>query len=266
MNIILRELKTNRRSLLFWCLGMIMMIAGGIAKYAASLNAGQSMDAILDQMPPALQVIFGVGLLDFSKASSFYAVLFLYLLLIAAIHASMLGAGIISHEERDRTSEFLFVKPRTRAEIITAKLLSALVQIVILNLVTWAVSAAMVNQYSDGMDLNGGITKLMLCMLLVQLTYLSMGAAAAGVLKNPKAAVGVATGVMLATFLLYIAIDVGNNLDWMKPFTPFAYFDAKQIFALGQGIEWVYPVICAGATAVFTAATYVFFKRRDLKV
>ncbi len=266
MNIFLREWKANRRSLLFWCLGMIMLIAVGIAKYAASLNAGQSMDALMEQMPPALQAIFGVGVLDFSKASSFYAVLYLYLMLIAAIHASMLGAGIISHEERDRTSEFLFVKPRTRSEIITAKLLSALMQIVVLNLVTWVVSAAVVSQYSGGTDLNGGIAKLMLCLLLVQLTYLSVGAAAAGILKNPKASVGLATFVMLATFMLYIAIDVGENLEWLKPLTPFAYFDAKQIFALGQSIEWVYPVICIAVTAVFTAAAYAFFRRRDLKV
>ena len=35
---------------------------------------------------------------------------FFILLLMATIHAAMLGATIIAKEERDKTSEFLFVK------------------------------------------------------------------------------------------------------------------------------------------------------------
>lgn len=268
MNIFLRELRANRKSLFFWSLGIVFLIAVGIAKYAASLASGQSMDAILEQLPPAVQAIFGVGVLDFKKASSFFAILYIYIMMIAAIHASMLGAGIISKEERDRTSEFLFVKPRSRADVVTAKLLAAVTLAAIFNLVTWAVSAGMVNQYSGGEDLNLGIAKLMLGLFLVQLTYLSMGAAAAAILKNPKASVGLATGVMLATFMLYVAIDVDANgsLDWLMPFTPFEYFDAKQIFALGRDIDWGYPLLSVAVTVILTAAAYFFFRRRDLKV
>ena len=54
---------------------------------------------------------------------------------MATIHAAMLGATIIAKEERDKTAEFLFVKPVSRSKIISFKLLVALVNIVILTIV-----------------------------------------------------------------------------------------------------------------------------------
>ena len=52
----------------------------------------------------------GFSDVDVSKISGYYSILFVYILLMATIHAAMLGADIIAKEERDKTSEFLFVK------------------------------------------------------------------------------------------------------------------------------------------------------------
>ncbi|MFL6561849.1 MAG: ABC transporter permease subunit [Bacillus sp. (in: firmicutes)] len=63
--------------------------------------------------------------------SGYYSLLYIYLLLMATIHATMLGASIIAKEERGKKAEFLFVKPVSRNGIITAKLLVAFTNIVI---------------------------------------------------------------------------------------------------------------------------------------
>ena len=47
---------------------------------------------------------------------------------MATVHAAMLGADIISKEERDKTAEFLFVKPISRNKIIISKLLGSFSQ------------------------------------------------------------------------------------------------------------------------------------------
>jgi len=64
---------------------------------------------------------------------------------MAKIHASMIGAAIISKEERDKTTEFLFAKPVSRNEIITAKLFSGFANILIFNLITTTSSIIMVD-------------------------------------------------------------------------------------------------------------------------
>ncbi|WP_244854898.1 ABC transporter permease subunit [Lysinibacillus parviboronicapiens] len=102
-----------------------------MAKYAGLSTSGQSMNEIWTAMPKSLQAIMGTGALDISKVSGYFGVLYIYLLLMA----TMLGATIIAKEERDKTAEFLFVKPVSRTRIICAKLSVAVVNIVMLNIV-----------------------------------------------------------------------------------------------------------------------------------
>jgi ABC-2 type transport system permease protein len=272
MNIYKRELRANRRSLILWCIGLFLFIGASMGKYSALAKDPVSLN-IFNGLPMGLQAVFGVTSFDFLKALGFFGMIFPYLILMAAIHASMLGAGILSKEERDRTSEFLYVKPATRARIVTAKLLAALTCVVILNLVTWAVSVMLVGHFAvAGEPVAEGVARLMLGLFCVQILFLSLGLAAAAVLKQPKAAPGVTTGVMLATYILSIAIDVNGKIGWLKGFTPFEYFDAKLIIGhetgnlLAQGLNGWYVALSLAMTAVFITAAYLFFRKRDLKV
>lgn len=148
MNIFVREMKANRKSLIIWCIGVILMVAAGMTKYEVVSSSGQYMNDIISSMPKSLQVMFGIASFDLSKASGFYGVIFSYLVLMAAIHASMLGSNIISKEERDKTAEFLMVKPVSRNKVVTSKLLAAFLNIVIFNAITLISSITIVNYYA----------------------------------------------------------------------------------------------------------------------
>jgi ABC-2 type transport system permease protein len=264
MNIYIRELKAYRKSTLFWCLGVVFLIAATMAKYQGLGTAGD-FSAMMNMMPPAVLAIFGMNLLDFGKASGFYGVAYLFLALMAAIHAVLLGSGILSKEERDRTSEFLFVKPVTRAQVITAKALAALTNVVLYNLATMASSVALVNRYGNGEDVTGYILLLMAGMFLLQLIFLAAGLAAAAVTSRPKAASGIAAGFMLATFLLSSIIDINTDLSPLRFLTPFKYFDPKELHA-SMRLSAGYVALSAALAAAFTTAAYMLFKRRDLRI
>jgi ABC-2 type transport system permease protein len=103
-------------------------------------------------------------------------------------------------------------------------------------------------------------------MLLIQLVFLSLGIAAAAVLKWPKAATGVATGAMLTAYFLSIAIALNGDLNWMTFLTPFADFDAKHVVGAGKGLSIPYALLCVGLAAALTALSYLRFRRRDLQV
>src|SRR5664279_2813934 len=135
MSVFFRELKSYRKGLLFWSIGIVFMIAAGMAKYATFKSTGQSITDLLASLPQAVQVVFGTTGFDLSKASGFYGVIFIYVALMATVHAVLIGNGIIAKEERDKTSEFLFVKPIARSKIITAKLCAGLLNIVLINIV-----------------------------------------------------------------------------------------------------------------------------------
>lgn len=265
MNVFRREMRANRKALIIWSIGMILLIASGMGKYAGLSASGQSINDFLAQMPESLKAVLGMGTFDLTTATGYYGVLFIYLAIMATIHATMLGANIISKEERDKTAEFLFLKPISRNKIITSKLLASLVNILIFNLVTFVSSILMVQKYSKGEAVIGDITRLMVGMFILQLIFLFIGTAIAAISKHPKTAPSLATGILLFTFMLSIAIDLNSRIENLKYLTPFKYFDAKNLMH-ERGFEPVYVVLSVVFIAVLFRATYVFYSSRDLNV
>lgn len=265
MNIFLREMKAHTKSLIIWSFGVFFMVASSMIKYEGLSQSGQSMNEILAQMPKSLQSIMGTGGFDITKISGYYGVVFLYLVLMATIHAAMMGASIISKEERDKTSEFIFVKPVSRDKIITSKLSAALANIIILNIITLVSSITMVKYYGKGEDINNDILKLMIGMFVLQIVFLLIGTAISALSKRPKISISITTGILLVMFILSIAIDINSNLEPLKYFTLFKYFEAKSLMFGGE-FQIIFIILSILIIAVCSSVTYVFYRKKDLNI
>lgn len=271
MNIILRELKANFKSFLLWCIGIIAIVAGGMGKYAGFSSSTQSISSIMDKVPKALLAVFGMNGVDMSTASGFYAVIFLYVLIASTVYSAMLGAGIISKEERDKTSEFLFTRPVSRVRAITSKIIAALIYTILYNIVTIAVSFSIAKMVTPESFIGGesGLARDILMlgagMFFVQLIYLFIGTGMASVIKKPGASSGSATGIMLATYFISMVIDFTEELDFLKYLTPFKYFEPKKLIN-GGNPELVFIIISLVLITLFLSVTYIFFPKRDLYI
>lgn len=265
MNIFLREMKANKKSLIFWIIGLLFMIGGGMGKFEGASASGQSMKDILEQMPRTFQVMIGASAFDISKASGFYGMLFIFLVIMGTIHAAMLGANIISKEQRDKTSEFLYVKPLSRSKIISWKLAAAAANILIFNIVTGALSVTMVNYFGKGGSIAGDIVKLMVGMLLLQIIFMVIGTGIAAISKNNNIAASAATGIILVTYILSMGIDMNEKLEFLKYLTPFKYFEAKNLMG-GGSFEPVFLILSIVLIGILLNVTYTFYKKRDLYV
>lgn len=265
MNVFLREMKANLKSLIIWSVSIFLMIVMGMVKFQGYQTSGQSITNVIADMPGSLKVILGFGSLDVSKLSGFYAMLFLYILLMTTIHAAMLGAGIISKEERDKTTEFLMLKPVSRSSIITSKLMAALLNIILVNIVTLISSIVVVKGYSNGESLTSEIVKLMVSMLFLQLIFMSIGSGLAAMRRDSKASPSLAAGVLMLTYIVAKAIDINSSLDILKYLTPFKYFEVEDVL-FGKGFDPVFIILSIVITAALTASTYVFYNKRDLTI
>jgi ABC-2 type transport system permease protein len=265
MNLFLREMKATRKSLIIWMIGLFLMVVGGMSKYEATASTGQSMNEMMSKMPKSLQAIMGTGTLDLSTAVGYYGVVFAYLLLMAAIHALMLGANLIAKEERDKTAEFLMVKPISRTKIVTAKLFAVLVNIIVFNIVTLMLSVSMVQHYSKANESVQDIYILLAGMFLLQLIFAALGSVIAAVSKNPKRSISLGTAILLLMYLLSIVIDINENLEGLKYITPFKYFEAKTVIAEGS-ISIIYVIVTIVATALLLGITYRSVQKKDIHV
>ena len=264
MNLFLRELKANRKALIIWSVCIFLLVLSGMGKYTAYSSGGQSA-AVFNDLPYSMKALLGMGSFDVTTMSGYYAMLFLYIEITVAIHAALLGSGIISKEERDKTAEFLMVKPVSRIAIITFKLLAALVNIIILNIVTLVSSISMVAAYNKGTDISGEIVSFLLSMFIVQLIFLSLGAALAAFMRNPKSSGSLATGILLIAFVISKITDLTDRVNVLNVLSPFKYFSYIDIVN-GNGLSIVIVILSLVLVAAFSISIYLFYPKRDLHV
>ncbi len=264
MNIFVRELKANRKALIIWSVCMFLLILSGMGKYTAYSSGGAGSD-VFDKMPYTLKALLGMGSFDVTTIGGFFGMMFVYIELAVAIHAVLLGSGIIAKEERDKTTEFLMVKPVSRAKVITSKFFAAFVNLVIINLVSFASSLMMVNAYNKGEDITGNIAVFFVSMFIVQLVFLSLGAVLASAMKKPKASGSAAAGILMGSFIVAKITDLTDKVNVINVLSPFKYFNYKNMVD-GKGIDVTIVFLCIVLVAVFVSSTYLFYKSRDLKV
>ena len=265
MNVYWRELRSNFRSLCFWCIGLLSLLAVGMWASADLSDINPSWNELASHMTPALNAIIGEGDFNLSRASGYYGIMYSFLLLAAAMYAVLLGSGIIAKEERKRTAEFLYSKPVSRAEVLWAKLFAAVTQLLIFCVVIWAGSVITVEVLNDGESFLQEITVLMIGMLLVQLLFMSFGMALSAVCRGAKRSSGIGVGLLFTAYLIAIAINMNESLEGITIITPFKYINTADILS-GGGLNAEYAGASLLLFVLFTLITFVGYRKRDLRV
>lgn len=262
MNIFVREMRANAKALFFWCLGVAATIGICMVKFSGLKNSPQSINDLISKMPKAIRFFAGGGQVDISTASGYFSMAFLYILVLAALHAVLLGANILSKEERDKTAEFLLSKPVSRNNVVLQKLTAALTNVLIFTAVSTVISILSINYYEK---LTYEILVLMTGMLLLQLLFLSIGLIMASAYKDPKKASTISSSVLFVMFFISILIDMTENMNWLTFLSPFKYFNTNSILK-GGSLSIPYSVLSIGIFIVLSSLSFVFYKQRDLKI
>jgi ABC-2 type transport system permease protein len=264
MNIFLRELKANFKSLLIWSGIMILLILIGTAKFAAFFNNPESLK-LLDAMPPAMLDAMNLRAFNLTTVTGFFGIMFVYFGLMGAIAAAMWGSDMISKEERDKTVEFSLVLPVSRSRVITAKALAALVNCVAFVLVTWVFSLISVRAYTIEAGFNTFLRLEMQAMFLLELIFLALGLLLGCAMKQYKLSGSTAVGIILVAYILSVFSGMQTKWDFLKYFTPFKYFDAGEFLRTGA-LSGGYVLLSGAIIVVCVAASYLFYNRRDLYI
>lgn len=263
INVFRREMRSNLKSVLIWSLVMFVMSAIGFGEYRIVIGESSAMDlsAVIDIMPRILKVMFGFGSVSIDTPEGWYVCMFLWCAIIAYIHAALLGAGIISKEESDKTSEFLFTKPLRRGAIISGKVLAAIIETFIVVLVAWLGATFMFTSYINDPALYNYVNLTMLCMFITSLIFLFIGLCLSAVLTGRGKAVRYSAVIVLAAYFASVMIELGGNQN-LNFLSPFRYFDAAVV--LYDGIGTPYVLLSVMLVAVTGGLTYILYGRRDL--
>ena len=264
MNIFLRELKANLKSLIIWGVIVILFVVVGVSKFSAYYE-NPEMLAILDNIPPAMLAAFNMEAFNLTTVTGFFGMMFNYYALMLSIAAAMWGSDIISKEERDKTVEFSLTLPVTRGRVITAKALAALVNCVGLLFIAWGASLVSTTPYQPDGEFYKFVGLCMVAIFIMQMLFLAIGIFLGCAMKQYRRASSLAVSVLLGTYFLSILPSLNKNLDFVKYFTPFKYFDAVALLRESR-FDMTFVVLSLAIIVASMAGAYVTYTRRDLYI
>jgi len=264
MNIFLRELRANIKTLIIWGVVVVLFVIMGFSKFAA-YEGNPELLAILDEMPPAVLEAFNMNSFNLTTITGFFGVMINYFAIILSAAAVMWGSDIITKEERDKTVEFSLTLPVRRGKVVTAKTLAAAVNCVGLLLITWAAVLGASASYQTTNDYYEYVALTMVTFFLLQMIFLAIGVFLGCALKHYKQATSAALAILLGTFFLSILTGLNEDLEFLQYVSPFKYFDAVKLLNEAT-VEPVYLVITAAIIIVSFIGAHLTYARRDLYI
>ena len=264
MNIFLRELRANFKSLLIWSGIVIVFNYVGFLKFSAYYN-NPEMLAILDSLPPAMLSAFSMNSFNLTTVTGFFGIMVTYFGLILCIAAAMWGSGIISKEERDKTVEFSLTLPVTRGKVVTAKLAAMVVDCIALLLITWGITLVSAQSYKPDSEFYRYVAIGTLSFLILQMIFLALGIFLGCAMKNHKQSGSVAVWILLGSYFLSVLVGLDKSLDFLKYLTPFKYFDPVQLLH-DSSLETMFVLLSVAIIAACLAGAYATYSRRDLYI
>lgn len=263
MNIILRELRANLKSLLIWSGSLIAFIIMMLSEFSAYHN-NPDMAQIIESMPKTLLDAFSMSNANLTTVIGYVSITVIYINLILGIYAVLLGNTIIAKEERDKTAGFLMTMPITRSKVLSNKMAAAFFNCLIVLAVVIGSLYIFTLKYNPGQDFYRFLGLMAITTGLFESIFLSFGFFLASTIKRYKISSGVGLGVLFLLYVLSVITALSDQLDFLKYVTPFKYFEASKL-VLNFNIEGTYVILSFVWIILFTTLAFKIYNSRDLR-
>ncbi|MBU4439209.1 MAG: ABC transporter permease, partial [Firmicutes bacterium] len=204
MNILKQELRMGRKSLIIWCLSLVGILGFFMLLYPSISNQLDDFQKVFKSFPIEFQQAFGIADLELSSILSFYQFTLMYVLLAGAIQAMNMGVAIISSEVREKTADFLFVKPVSRNRVVSMKILAVLVQILITNAIVFTAALIIVTLLSTDSYNVELFALFTLSLLFIQIFFASLGLFVSVFLKRIRTVLPISMGMVFIFYIIHL--------------------------------------------------------------
>ncbi|MFZ2258518.1 MAG: ABC transporter permease subunit [Clostridiaceae bacterium] len=257
--MIKREIMIRLKSIFIWILGFAFMIIGGMTKFDVfGTNTGDSLNQFIRSMPRIMRVLYGMEGIDISTFSGYFGILLLYVLLMVAVHGAFIGTSLLHLEFKERTADFLFVKPRSRDNLLLRKLFGGVLVILI---VEAAIAACCYYVFMSSGELEL-LPKTLLAIALTHLFFFALGFFLT--IVSPKSKQGQQIS-LIVVLLAYLSITLSQlyNQEWILNFNPIGWFN-RHIYSATPATLGIASIVMAGLILIMTATGVYVFRHKDI--
>ena len=260
MTLLKHELKQGSRTLAIWTASIGFLIA--ICLFLFPEMKGE-MDGVSDMFASmgSFTAAFGMDRLNFGTLIGFYAVECGNILgLGGAFFASLIAVSALAKEEKEQTAEFLLAHPVSRVSVISSKLAALVIQIVVMNAVIFALSAACIAAIGEEPAWKE-ICLLHLAYFLLQLELAGICFGISAFLR--RGSLGIGLGIAAMMYFLNIIANISEKAEFLKLITPFGYAEGADIVSNGS-LDGKLVLIGMAFALIGVAAAYWWYSRKDI--
>jgi ABC-2 type transport system permease protein len=242
---------------------MLLTAMFGMAEFYSLRNNLDVLMNAVSGMPRIVCIAFGTDSIPVNTPLGCYATMYYYFGIIAYCFAVYTGVYIIARDERFKTSEFLYTKPFSRNSIITAKMLVAALNIIVMAVVTVVGSLVFLVPLFPEANLANDAVITTVGMFLTMLVFLAVGLFSATASKSYGQALLNAFITLILCYAVSFIIEYTKivNLEFI---TPIRWFNVKSV--TDNGISILYVLLAAAITAVGVWRALKCYEKRDLHV
>lgn len=263
MNMYIHELKSLRKSTIIWTSSIIALAVLFLSLYPGMANDAEDFKKLLGGYPPVVRAMLGINLDYITTILGFYTFIFSFIVLCGAIQAMNLGVSILSKESRERTADFLLVKPVSRFTIVSAKLLAAFTILLVTNIVFNGAAFTLANVVKTS-DFSGKLFLMInLTMLFIQLMFFAIGLLISVFFNKLKAVLPISLGTVFGFYMIGALLASGKDSETARFASPFRYFDIAYIIK-NASYEASYFITGAVIVVAAVAASYMVYIKKDI--
>jgi ABC-2 type transport system permease protein len=258
------EFRSRLKSVLIWSLSVAALVLVFFTFFSAFAEDAALVNQMMAKFPPEMKAAFALDRMDFSTVLGYYSLLFLFAQLCLAIQAANYGFGLVSIEESELTADFLLSKPVSRVQVLTSKLLAALVSLVLTDLVVGASSFLAIEAFRGSREYAPDTLLLLLgSLLLFQLFFLAVGLLISLLVKRVRSVTPYGLGLGFGAYVLSAFSGMLGDVK-LEMITPFKHFDAARIVSEGA-LDMPLVLLNVAVTVICIAASYGLYLRRDIQ-
>lgn len=263
IKIIIKVLKEQRRSLLYWGIGLIAMAVIMSALFP-SIAGMPSIDQYIQEIPEGMKGFLG-GITDYSTPVGYFgAELYSFMIpLLFLIFGIGFGAGAIAGEEEKGTLDFLLANPVPRWAAVVAKFGAMAAGMLFLAFIFWAGMAICV--LVIGIDINLiKVAEATFNAMLLALVFASLALLLGCLTGNRGMSLGISGGLGVLTYFLNALGGMVDKLNEFRFLSPFYHYMEPN--TLKNGFDTAHLLVLVALVLLFFIASIPAFTRRDLAV